>query len=1332
MNNEVKKIPDKCLRCFIALALILSGLSVFLQGAAQKAHAATATFIDTGDRFDFQVHDSRTGNTWADSVFIIDGEYAYCIDITTTAYSGSTYSSSAMDEDTALKIGLYEKYLEEHHSDWSLYKRMGYLQYMIWCTYTPGYMSAYVTPEYDNFYDVFDAAKQFYQDNKDAYEATGVEWTSPNSQNMCTSVKVKERLGNIELDKTSARTAISEDNDCYSLAGAVYTVFSDEGCSAEAGSITTDESGHGELNGIPRGSYWVKETTAAPGYALDQKVYPVTVKAGKTVKVNSESVSDEPQYGIVEAVVAKVDASSGDTPQGDATLAGVQFVVDYYDGYYDSPAAAERSGKQHRTWTFETDETGRAFFDSEHKIAGDLFYTDDDGNPVIPLGTLVVEEIKAPLGYNLDDGHGNAPAKSAVQIVSDQTDVPVVHTYHTPIHENSVERGDYRLAKEVPIEVENESGIDQEQQRIVLPGVKFQFINDCAHAVVSPESGEEIAPGNIVCTITTGENGLATTKALDIPEDWTGALAYGSYIVHEVIPASVAADFKAEYGHDLLPVDDWKVTISNEGQYDNPPMINNHIPQTPLKVIKVDAESGKQVPLPCSFQLLDAEGNLVTWTSHYPDEQILDTWTTNANGEVTLPMLLEEGSYTLVEVQAPDGYTLALEGKTVEVGAVYNNWDNPIVATFEDMPQKGVIKVIKADSTNGEPVDDSVYIVKAAMDIVTPDGTIHAKADEIIATLETDEDGTASTGMLYLGTYTVYEAKAKDGYALDVDEKTVTLEYQGQEIDVFTHPINVVDEPTEIKLHKVDALDSEKPVVGAKFHVWNDSGTFDEEMLSGEDGCVDLKNATHGMWHIQEAESPEGYVINAVDENGNPLVYDFSVNDQGMIEYDDGTMTAVFEFSVENMPKTMKTTATDEANGTHESQATEQMSIVDTVEYTGCIPGKEYTVSGTLMDKATGEAALDHEGNEITAQATFVAEDYCGTVDIYFTFNGIDLAGHDVVAFETMTHEGVEYMVHADIEDEGQTVKVIDIHTTAINPLTNDNQGILDEEFVFIDTATYTNLTVGAEYTVTGTIMDKATGNPLQDANGNQIVSQATFIPENVDGTVDVEFTIDSSVLAGKDVVVFEQLANAELTTVAKHEDIEDDGQTIHFAEIFTTAVDGADGDKNVLAGEKATVVDTVTYKNLIPGKEYTVSGVLMDKATDEPLLDAAGNEICSSATFVPETADGTVDVVFEFDATDFATKSVVAFETLTKENVEVAAHADIEDADQTVVIDEPGTPNPPSNTEKPGNPKPSYPKTGMAVAGGILLLVVCGGCVAVITGRKGIKLMSQADDDQD
>lgn len=1219
-----------------------------------------------------------------------------------------------MDPGMALRIGLYKQYLDEEHSGWSYLKRGGYLQYMIWCEYTPGYMSDNVTPDNGDFYGVYDAAKAYYDQHKDEYEASGTEWTSSDSQNMCVAPRLTPK-GTIAVTKTSGIQQITDENGCYTLKGAVYTVYSDEGLEHEVGTITTDADGKGKLERVTTGTYWVKETQRSEGYSLDPQPYKVEVKAGKTVYVNGDKGSVEiPQSDPVGMLLGKVDAATNaNRPEGSATLAVAQFTVKYYDGYYGSADEAAASGDPTATWVFKTDSDGFAYYADEYKVSGPALYRQTNGDASIPLGTVTVEETKAPVGYNLDDGKGGEPQVFCVQITSDGVESESVYTYNSPTQPDTVKRGDYRLVKEAQVEVYDENGNPQETTRVLVEGVRFQLINSSENAIVSPETGEEVQPGGVVCTIVTDENGLATTKDdnADVngwskPGDWTAALAYGTYTVHEVIPDDVAADFKAEWGKDLIAVPDWKTTINEEGQYSLPPLVNNHIPQTPLKVVKVDAETGKQIPLEYGFQLLDSDGNLVTYTSHYPDEQVMDTWTTNGSGEVTLPMLLEEGVYTITEVQAPYGYVLNLEGERFEVGTAYNGWDDPITVEFEDMPQKGVIKVAKHDSTTDEAVPDSTYIVKAAADIVTPDGTVRASAGDIVATLVTDENGEAATDELYLGSYTVYEAKAKDGFALNVDEETVELSYQGQEVEVFDHDLPVTDTPTEIKLHKVSATDGSVPVEGATFRVWDDEGTFDGEYTTDENGDISIKYVKHGSYHVQETAAPEGYVIYDVDDEGQPKVHDFEVNDQGMISFDgDEDMTDVFEWTVENMPKDMRTTAIDKSSGTHEGQAREQMGIVDTVEYTGCIPGQEYTVTGTLMDKASGEKALDADGKEIAASTTFTAEGFTGTFEIEFAFDGTALAGHDVVAFETMTHEDEEYMVHADISDEGQTVKVIDIRTTATNPETGDNLGSTAEELELTDAVAYENLTPGNTYRLVTTLYDSVEGKEILDADGNVVSAETELVPEEEGGTVDVPMTVATEGIAGHTLVFFERLLDSEGNTVATHADADDEGQSVHFAGIHTNAVDADDGDKNVVADGTAQVTDTVTYENLVPGKEYILTGTLMDKATGEPLKDAKGDVVTSTAAFTPEKAEGTVDVAFKFDATGLEGKTLVAFETLTRDGIEVAVHADVDDADQTVEL----------YTPEEGTPGKGYPKTGgpVPVAPIAASIVVLSGCAA-------------------
>lgn len=966
--------------------------------------------------------------------------------------------------------------------------------------------------------------------------------------------------GNIDLVKVTANEEMCEGNPLYSVEGAVYTVYRNSGLTDVAGSITADKDGWGILEELEPGDYWVKETKQAPGHAIDPTVYPVKVASDETTRVNGKSVSDIPQSDPVGMLVGKVDADTGESrPQGDATLAGALFTVRYYAGDYADAAAAEASGAPARTWVFETDEDGFAYLADEYKQSGDVLYHQTNGDASIPLGTVLIQETRAPQGYNLDDGHGGAPKVFCVRITPDGAQGESVYTYNSPKVPDTVKRGDFRLVKEVPVTVYDEPDGDMPQEvvRVLVPGVKFELYNDSEEAVVSPETGKLVEPGNRVCTITVDENGLATTRGDNAevngwskPSDWTGALAYGTYRVREVIPQDVADAFKAKWGKTLLPVEDWKTTIHEEGQYDPPQLVNDHIPQTPLKVVKVDAETGKQVPLPVSFQLEDASGELVTYTSHYPVEETIATWTANERGELTLPMLLEESDYTLVEVQAPYGYVKELEGKAFHVDAAYNGWDDPLVIEFANMPQKATITVAKTDSTTGEAVDESVYIVKAAETIQTPDGTVRAHEGEIVATLTAGEDGKATTPELYLGTYTVYEAKAKDGYALDIVEKTVALEYAGQEVAVYDHEEAVTNTPTNPEIKKVDALDPETPVAGAVFHVWNDEGTFNAEMTTDENGIISLAHAKHGSYHIQEVAAPEGYAIADLDDEGNPTITDFAVNDQGMIEWDEsGAMAQAHEFTLENMPKTMKTTATDSESGTHEGQAREELTIVDTIAYTGLVPGNEYTVSGTLMDKATGEPALDDAGNQITASTTFTAEESCGTVDVAFTFAGAGLAGKSLVAFEKMEFEGTEYMVHADIDDVDQTVAIVDIATQARDAETGTNVGTIGEHVKLIDTVAYTGLAPGSTYKLFTMLMDKATGNPLMGDDGLPVVGTTEFVPETPDGTIDVEVEIDTRELAGRDIVFFEKLSDAQENIVATHEDINDDGQTVSFPE---------------------------------------------------------------------------------------------------------------------------------------------------------------------------------------
>lgn len=1179
--NNTQGARAKALHTLLAVLVALSGILVTLsQAATGAAYAAESVTLDVGSK----IHYAGYTTTWMHA----DGEMAYCGNPSAATPPAGSYTKRSLEAASG-------RTAETAADLWFGYGSPGFESGLWPDTWYDG--SAMTDARYaalahillsDTFssngnYALFGCSEDFKSWCR--YHVIGFGSDGSMINENATGRKIVARMGevpknfeafmlytgegnqlilsfkyipygNIDLQKVTAIEEMCEGNALYSLEGAEYTVYRNSGCTDAAGVIATDVDGYGKLEELEPGDYWVKETKPSPGHALDPDSYKTTVRSDETTRVNGSTVADIPQSDPVGMLVGKVDASTREpVAQGDATLAGALFTVRFYAGDYMSAGAAEASGAPSRTWVFETDGDGFAYLAEEYKHSGDALFHQTNGDASIPLGTILIQETRAPEGYNLDDGHGGEPKVFLVRITSDGAVGEAVYTYNTPQVPDTVKRGDFRLVKEVPVTIYSDTNPDmpQEVKRVLVPGVKFELYNDSASYVLSPEDCSKIAPGDRVCTITVDENGLATTKddnaqvnGWSKPIDWTGALAYGTYRVHEVIPDEVATAFKAKWGKELLPVEDWKASIGEEGQYEPPALVNDHIPQTPLKIVKTDAETGRQIPLPCSFQLKDANGDLVTWTNHYPEEETLDTWTANERGELTLPMLLEEGDYTIVEVQAPYGYVKALEGKQFHVDAEYKGWDDPLVVEFENMPQKATITVAKADSWTGDPVEGSTYIVVAAETIQTPDGTIRAHEGEIVATLVTDEQGRAATPELYLGTYTVYEAKATDGFALDVVEKTVVLDYAGQDIAVYDHEAEVTDEPTNPSIKKVDALDPERIIEGAVFHIWNDEGTFDEELATDSDGVISIAYAKRGAYHAQEIEAPEGYVISELDEDGNAVTLDFKVNDQGMVEWDEsGAMAATHEFVIENMPKTMKTTATDSESGTHEGQARDELTIIDAIEYTGLIPGNEYTATGTLMDKATGEPALDDAGNEITSSTTFTAEESCGTVDVTFTFKGASLVGRSLVAFETMEFEGAEYMVHADIGDVDQTVNLVNISTQARDEATQTNEGTLGESAKLIDTVTYTGLIPGNTYRLFTSLIDKATGCALAGDDELPVVGMTEFVPESADGTVDVEVTFDTQGLAGHDLVFFEKLADEQENVIAVHEDIDDEGQTI-------------------------------------------------------------------------------------------------------------------------------------------------------------------------------------------
>ncbi len=364
----------------------------------------------------------------------------------------------------------------------------------------------------------------------------------------------------------------------------------------------------------------------------------------------------------------------------------------------------------------------------------------------------------------------------------------------------------------------------------------------------------------------------------------------------------------------------------------------------------------------------------------------------------------------------------------------------------------------------------------------------------------------------------------------------------------------------------------------------------------------------------------------------------------------------------------IQTSAKDKVSGGHEGCVSEKVTIVDRVSYSKLIKGHSYTMRGSLYDKETGEALLDENGKEISAEKSFTAASSDGSLELEFTVSGSVLEGKSIVVFEDAYTEGKQVASHADLTDEEQTVSYPKIRTSARDDITEGKDGYAGEKVTITDTVSYQGLKSGKEYEITGILMDKATGKAITDENGKAVRGSTKFTAEESRGEAEVHFTCEGSLVEGKDVVVFEEMKNVkDDSKVAEHKDINDEDQLVTYPKIRTTATDAGTEDHEGLAEGLVVIKDVVKYEKLKVGQSYTMTGSLMNKASGEAILDAEGKAITVSREFVPTERDGEVTIRFEVPSELVEGKHVVAYETCSRDGKEVAVHADLEDENQTV-----------------------------------------------------------------
>lgn len=777
-------------------------------------------------------------------------------------------------------------------------------------------------------------------------------------------------------------------------------------------------------------------------------------------------------------------------------------------------------------------------------------------------------------------------------------------------------------------------------------GAEFQIYLKSSGSFVNADKDER---DTIVCD----EDGFASSKLLP----------YGVYTVHQT---------KGWAGRELIT--DFDVFISTDGKTYKF-LINNKNFESYLKVVKLDKETGKQIAYEgAAFEIYDSDNHRVTMQYTYPQVTSIHTFYTNKEGYLITPEKLPYGDYTLKEVQAPYGYVLDNTPIPFSISQENSSTDTGVTVVkvkARDVAQKGVINITKTgeifssvEENNGVytpkysvgNLKGAVFEIYAAEDITTLDGTVRYEQGALVDTVTTDDDGVAKSKELYLGKYTVIEKTAPNGYVHNAAKYDAELTYAGQNISVTSTELSVYNDRQKVavSLEKIMAEDktfgigNNGEITSVRFGVYagedikaSNGDVIPKDALITFANCDKNGNISFDCdlpigfkWYVKEIATDKHYIL-------SDTKYEFDTEYQGQD-------VKVIDIKVNN------------------DKAIENNLIYGSVKGLKVDRETQKVIKGATFGLFFANTS---ELTEKNAVLTAVTDD-----DGIFTFTNVPygeyiikelkpaegyLDNEDIFKVTISTHE--QMIELTPIND-----KIPELKTTAT--VDGNKEVNATEVFTLTDTVEYKHLVPGKEYVLKGVLMNKATGKTLE-LDGKEITSEVKFTPEQPSGTVDVLFTFDSKFIKTKtQIVAFEYLYKdgKELTT---HTDIEDEGQTvtIHIPSIKTTAK--ANDKKKATAKSKLTITDTVSYENLTPGKEYEITGVLMDKATGKPFM-VKGKEVTSTVKFTPDKANGTVEVKFTFDASNI-TKStdLVVFESLYRDNVEIAVHADLKDKGQTVTI---------------------------------------------------------------
>ena len=1158
-----KKITTtaKRLFAFILTAVITVGT---LAANQLPVHAADGTL-------NFHAGDLISYGDYYTSRMTVDGSNtAYCVQPMMKTPESGTYSYDLLSSGSALRKALYylpggygyekENIQSQYLSGWSETN-----------CYVIGHLTAsYVYADYDAGSGAFYGAPQNYIDK--AVEIANAIKNLPNppssfrafiipsssSQTVAGSWYEKP-YGWIEIQKSSANAGVSNGNGNYSLKGAQYGIYQGESLIE---TLVTDANGYAKSGELEEGNYTVKEISASKGYIVDTQAHNVTVSSDAT---STAEVTEIPINNPIDLVLQKLDKElEASTPQGAASLAGAEFTVKFYTQQSDADPAAD-GAKPVRTWVLKTGSDGALKFTEDALVSGDNFYYTSDGSTIcLPLGTVTVQETKAPAGYFVND-------TIFVQKISGTSESETINVYQSSEVPEQIYRGGVQIQKR-----DLETGEAAAQGNATLEGAEFTIITLNENPVIV--NGETYENGEAVLTLTTDENGLASTAADTLP--------YGHYRVDETkAPEGYLNEGRISLEFDIT--EDGKIVeLTAEDQ-----SISNQVIRGNLELVKVsdgDLSRLAGVPFTITSKTTGESHTIVTdrngyastsaeWNKHTSNTNRGETaedgiWFGSSDPDDSKGALIYD-TYTVEEqrCEANEGRNLLSfdvevyrDSVTIDLGTLTN--DKVEIATTALDQESG--------SQMAKP-DDKVTIV----DTVEFEGLKKGVEYKVIGTLMNKETGEAlEINGKPVTSETTFTAKKSTGSveveftfdATGLEGTTVVCfeELWQEDLKLAVHA-DISDQDQSIYFPSVGTLvkdsetgaqiahaDDEVTLIDTVSYanvqpgeeltlqgVLMDKETGEELLIGGEPVTAETTFTPEESEGTVDVE----FTFNASEVSGKTLVVFESLlyEDEEIAQHKD--LNSPEQTLV--LPS-VNTTATNPDTGSQIGLTQEESSIQDVAEYTNLIPGETFTIRGVLMDQETEEEFLINE-QPVTAEADFTPEESSGSVELSFHFDASALSGKTLVVYEEILYKDQVVASHRQIDSPSQSIYYPEIGTTASDADDGDQEALADEEVTIIDEIAYKNLVPGLTFRAEGVLMDKETGEQLL-IDGQPVTSEVEFTPEESSGTVEVSFTFNGSNLAGKTLVVFEKLylisGDSEIP-VASHEDLGSTEQSVLLSE---------------------------------------------------------------------------------------------------------------------------------------------------------------------------------------